>query len=125
MTRRLTTAERLAATDRDARLADIAARTNDWDRFLVEQAVWMLGLQQHEFSANDMRELLPEMAHGHLGAAFNALRTSGVIEHTRQYVPSTSPATHGHPIAVWRLSVKGLVIAETRAARAEHRRDAA
>ncbi|MBQ1164539.1 hypothetical protein KBZ21_41910, partial [Streptomyces sp. A73] len=41
-------------------------------------AVWMLGLQQDEFSANDMRELLPDLAHGHLGAAFNALRASGV-----------------------------------------------
>ncbi|MBQ1164311.1 hypothetical protein KBZ21_40670, partial [Streptomyces sp. A73] len=42
--RRLSPAERLAATDRDARLSDIAKRTSDWDRFLVEQAVWMLGL---------------------------------------------------------------------------------
>ncbi|MBQ1164037.1 hypothetical protein KBZ21_39210, partial [Streptomyces sp. A73] len=83
-----------AATDRDARLSDIAKRTSDWDRFLVEQAVWMLGLQQDEFSATDLRELLPDLAHGHLGAAFNALRASGVIEHTGQYVPSTSPTTH-------------------------------
>ncbi|MBQ1164640.1 hypothetical protein KBZ21_42445, partial [Streptomyces sp. A73] len=73
--------------------------------------MWMLGLQQDEFSANDMRELLPDLAHGHLGAACNALRASGVIEHTGQYVPSTSPTTHGHPIAVWRLSIKGLLIA--------------
>ncbi|MBQ1165640.1 hypothetical protein KBZ21_47455, partial [Streptomyces sp. A73] len=64
MTRRLSPAERLAATDRDARLSDIAKRTSDWDRVLVEQAVWMLGLQQDEFSANDMRELLPDLAHG-------------------------------------------------------------
>ncbi|MBQ1164367.1 hypothetical protein KBZ21_40970, partial [Streptomyces sp. A73] len=47
------------ATAECARLSDIAKRTSDWDRFLVEQAVWMLGLQQDEFSANDMRELLP------------------------------------------------------------------
>ncbi|MFE9337716.1 hypothetical protein [Streptomyces sp. NPDC007063] len=111
---RLSPAERLAATDRDATLADIAARTSDWDRFLVEQAVWMLGLQQDEFSANDARGLLPELAHGHLGAAFNALRSSGVIEHTGQYVPSTSPTTHGHPVAVWRLSIKGHLIAHQR-----------
>ncbi|MBQ1164556.1 hypothetical protein KBZ21_41995, partial [Streptomyces sp. A73] len=52
-------------------------------------------------SAISLRGLV--QAHGHLGAAFNALRASGVIEHTGQYVPSTSPTTHGHPIAVWRL----------------------
>ncbi|MBQ1165193.1 hypothetical protein KBZ21_45215, partial [Streptomyces sp. A73] len=51
---------------------------------------------------------------GHLGAAFNALRASGVIEHTGQYVPSTSPTTHGHPLAVWRLSIQGLLIAHQR-----------
>jgi hypothetical protein len=114
MTRRLTPAERLAAADRDVLLADIVARTSSWDRFLVEQAVWHFGLANDTFSANDLRDLLPDLAHGHLGAAINALRTSGVIQHTRQYVPSTSPATHGHPIAVWRLSAKGRAIAAAR-----------
>ncbi|MEU2789085.1 hypothetical protein [Streptomyces sp. NPDC007100] len=120
-----TTAERLAATDRDARLTDIVARASSWDQFLVQQAVFAYGLANDTFSANDLRAVLPELSHGFLGAAINGLRQGGVIEHTRQYVPSTSPATHGHPVAVWRLSVKGLVIAETRAARAERRSAAA
>ncbi|WP_019358028.1 hypothetical protein [Streptomyces sp. AA1529] len=111
---RLSPAERLAATDRDTTLADITNRTSDWDRFLVEQAIFCLGLANDEFSANSMRDLLPKLAHGHLGAAFNALRSSGVIEHTGQYVPSTSPTTHGHPVAVWRLSIKGHLIAAQR-----------
>lgn len=114
MTRRLTPAERLAAADKDIRLDDIVARTSAWDRFLVEQAVYAFGLTNDTFSANDLRELLPELAHGYLGAAINSLRTGGLIEHTRQMVPSTSGPTHGHRIALWRLSVKGLVIAETR-----------
>ena len=115
MTRRLTPAERLAAADKDLLLTDIAAQS-EWSQFLVEQAVYAFGLAHDTFSANDMRSVLPELGHGYLGAAINALRQGGVIEHTRLYVPSTSPATHGHPIAVWRLSVKGLVIAEQRRA---------
>ncbi|MFE9886822.1 hypothetical protein [Streptomyces scopuliridis] len=113
MTRRLTVAERLAASDKNLLLADIADQSS-WSQFLVEQAVLAYGWSCGEFSANDMRDVLPELGHGFLGAAINALRQGGVIEHTGQYVPSTSPATHGHPVAVWRLSVKGLVIAEQR-----------
>ncbi|GGX49296.1 hypothetical protein [Streptomyces noursei] len=114
MTRRLTPAERLAAADKDATLHAIVARTGDWDRFLVEQAVWHFGLANDTFSANDLRDVLPELAHGYLGAAINSLRTAGLIEHTGQMVPSTSGPTHGHRLSVWRLSLKGLLIAEAR-----------
>lgn len=112
--KRQSPAERLAATRRDDLLADIVDRTSDWDRFLVEQAVFAFGLANDEFSANSMRDVLPELGHGFLGAAFNSLRCSGVLEHTGRYVPSTSEATHGHPIAVWRLSDKGRAIAAQR-----------
>lgn len=115
MTRRLTPAERLASAEKDLLLADIASQ-DEWSQFLVEQAVYAFGLANETFSANDMRHILPELGHGFLGAAVNALRQGGVIEHTRQYVPSTSPATHGHPIAVWKLSDKGREIAEQRRA---------
>ncbi|MFD7609664.1 hypothetical protein [Streptomyces sp. NPDC059828] len=123
MTRRLTPAERLAAADKDMLLTDIAS-TSDWDRFLVEQAVYHFGLQHDEWSCNQLREVLPDLAHGFLGAVINGLRQAGIIEHTGKYVPSTSPATHGHPIAVWRMSVKGLVIAEQRRAARKQRRAA-
>lgn len=113
MTRRLSPAERLAAADRDATLATITAAST-WDRFLVEQAVWMLGIQQDEFSANDMRELLPELGHGYLGAAINALHGARIIQPTGQLVPSTSTATKGHGIHVWQLTPKGRAIAEAR-----------
>ncbi len=113
MPRSLTPAERLAAADKDHTLDQIAAAST-WDRFLVEQAVFAVGLANDTFSANLLRDLLPEMGHGYIGAAINSLRTAGVIEHTGQVVPSTSPATHGHRLSVWRLSVKGLVIAEAR-----------
>ncbi|MFL4491484.1 hypothetical protein ACJ6WD_09520 [Streptomyces sp. VTCC 41912] len=114
MTRRLTPAERLAAADKNTTLDTIVASTSDWDRFLVEQAIWHFGLACDEWSANDLRDVLPELSHGYLGAAINSLRTAGLIEHTGQMVPSTSGPTHGHRLGVWRLSVKGLLIAEAR-----------
>jgi len=109
-------AERLAATNKDELLADIVDRTSDWDRFIVEQAVFAFGLAADEFSANDMRDVLPDLAHGYLGAVINSLRCSGVIAHTGRYVPSTEPSTHGHRIALWLLSPKGRAIAAQRRA---------
>ncbi|MGW8846565.1 hypothetical protein ACWGNE_02180 [Streptomyces xiamenensis] len=114
MTRtRQTPAERLAATDRDQLLADITARS-DWDQHLVEQAVLIYGLDHAEWSCNGLRDLLPPLAAGYLGSAINSLRTAGIIEHTGRMVPSTNPTTHGHRIAIWRLSLKGHVIAAAR-----------
>ncbi|MGW0034778.1 hypothetical protein ACWDXD_33795 [Streptomyces sp. NPDC003314] len=120
MPRRLTPAERLASAEKDLLLEDLADQSS-WDRFLVEQAVFHYGTRHDEFSANDLRDVLPELSHGFLGAAVNSLRTAGVIEHTGRVVPSTLDSTHGHRIGVWRLSVKGRVIAEQRRARAQQR----
>ncbi|MFC8272333.1 hypothetical protein ACFUJR_07275 [Streptomyces sp. NPDC057271] len=124
MPRRLTPAERLASAEKDFLLETIAEQSS-WDRFLVEQAVHAFGLRHDEFSANDIRDVLPEMGHGFLGAAINSLRTAGIIEHTGRVVPSTLGSTHGHRIALWRLSVKGLVIAKERRARHARPRAAA
>ena len=124
MTRHLTPAERLASAEKDLLLEDIADQSS-WDRLLVEQAVFHYGTRHDEWSANDLRDVLPELAHGFLGAVINSLRTAGLIEHTGRVVPSTLGSTHGHRISVWRMSVKGLVIAEQRRARASQRRAAA
>lgn len=118
MTRRLTVAERHAAAEKDLLLTDIAAQSS-WDQFLVEQACLALGRDRAEFTANDMRTVLPELGHGFLGAAINALRSGGVIVHTGRSVPSTSPATHGHRLAVWQLTDRGRAIAAARTARAQ------
>ena len=120
MARRLTVAEQLAAGEKDL-LLDRIAEQSDWSQFLVMQAVLVYGTEHDTFSCNQLRDVLPEMGHGFLGAAINALRQGGILQHTGQYVPSTSPATHGHPIALWRLSVKGLLIAEQRRSRAQQR----
>ncbi|WP_406501921.1 hypothetical protein OHA04_37410 [Streptomyces sp. NBC_01590] len=118
MTRRLTVAERHAAAEKDLLLADIADQSS-WDQFLVEQAVLTFGRHHTDFSCNDMRRVLPEMGHGFLGAAINSLRSGGIIAHTGRSVPSTSPATHGHRLAVWALTARGRAIAAERTARAQ------
>ncbi|MDX3588546.1 hypothetical protein [Streptomyces europaeiscabiei] len=125
MTKRLSLAERLAADDKNLLLDEIV-KQDDWSLFLVQQAVLHFGLRKPEFSCNDLRDVLPELGHGFLGAAINALRAGGVIAHTDRTVPSTSAATHGHRLAVWALTDKGRAIAaQRRAARAEQSRAAA
>lgn len=124
MTRRLTVAERLASTEKDALLDDIA-KHSEWDRFLVEQAVLHFGERYITFSCNQIREVLPDLGPGLLGAVINSLRTGGIIAHTGQMVPSTQENTHGHRIAVWTLTDKGRVIAaQRRTARNEQRKAA-
>ncbi|MFB6873711.1 hypothetical protein [Streptomyces sp. NPDC056323] len=120
MTRRLTPAERLAAVEKDLLLEEIALQS-EWSQFLVEQAVFAAGLANETFDCNMLRDVLPEMGHGFLGAAINSLRTGGIIAHTGRAVPSTSPATHGHRLAVWALTGKGRAIAAERTARAQRR----
>ncbi|NWF25288.1 hypothetical protein HW130_03245 [Streptomyces sp. PKU-EA00015] len=125
MTRRLTVAERLASDGKNLLLADIV-KQSEWSQFLVEQAVLHFGLLHHEFSANSLRDVLPELGHGYLGAAINSLRSGGIIEHTGRMVPSTSPATHGHRLAVWTLTDRGIQIArQRRNARLQQREAAA
>jgi hypothetical protein len=125
MARRLTPAERLATAEKDLLLEEIADQSS-WDQFIVEQAVFHFGQRHTEWSCNDLRDVLPELGQGFLGAAINSLRTGGIIEHTGRMVPSTQASTHGHRIAVWRLTDKGRAIAAQRqAARNEQRKAAA
>lgn len=123
MTRRISVAERLADDTKNHRLADIVAQS-DWSQLIVEQAALQYGYLYGEWSCNDLREILPDLGQGFLGAAVNSLRTAGIIEHTGRSVPSTQANTHAHRIAVWTLTVKGRAIAAKRAARIEQRRAA-
>lgn len=125
MTRRLSVAERLAADTRDITLKSIADQSS-WDQFLVEQAFLVIGEAQDEFSANDARDLLPEMGRGFLGAAISSLRSAGIITRTGQDVPSTLEGTKGHGLKVWTLTDKGhRIAAQRRAARTRQGRAAA
>lgn len=100
----LTGAERAAAALRDETLADLLAGTSAWDRALVRRAVLAYGREHATLSANDVRPLLPEMGRSLVGVVFRALACSGVLVHTGEYVPSTSPATKGHRIAEYALA---------------------
>jgi hypothetical protein len=124
MARKLTPAERLATAEKDLLLEEIADQSS-WDQFIVEQAVFHFGQRHTEWSCNDLRDVLPELGHGFLGAAINSLRTGGIIAHTDRMVPSTQANTHAHRIAVWRLTDKGRAIAtQRRNARQQQRRAA-
>ncbi|MFG2748069.1 hypothetical protein [Streptomyces xanthophaeus] len=122
MTRRLTVAERHASAAKDLLLEEIADQSS-WDQFLVEQAVFAAIRAHGTCSANDIRDLLPPLAHGFLGAAINAMRMGGLIQHTGQVVPSTLDSTHGHRLAVWQFTDKGIAVA-TRSKGARSRRAA-
>jgi hypothetical protein len=117
MARKLTPAERLASADKDFLLEEIADQSS-WDQFLVEQAVFHFGQRHDDFSCNDLRDVLPELGHGFLGAAINALSRGGIIQHTGRTVPSTQANTHGHRIGVWQLTHKARRIAAQRRAAA-------
>ncbi|MGX1220402.1 hypothetical protein [Streptomyces ambofaciens] len=117
MARKLTPAERLASAEKDFLLEEIADQSS-WDQFLVERAVFHFGQRHDDFSCNDLRDVLPELGHGFLGAAINALSRGGIIQHTGRTVPSTQTRTHGHRIGVWQLTHKGRrIAAQRRAAR--------
>jgi len=101
MSRRLTLAEQVAADARDKTLAQLVRQASSWDRKVVAQAV-LIWMRDHDtVSANDLRDELPDVAGGVLPGVLRGMSHNYLI-HTGTYVPSTSPRTKGHPIAVYR-----------------------
>jgi hypothetical protein len=98
---RLTLAEQVAADARDKTLKQLVRQASDWDRKVVAQAV-LIWMRDHDtVSANDLRDELPDVAGGVLPGVLRGMSHNYLI-HTGRYVPSTSPRTKGHPIAVYR-----------------------
>ncbi|MFE5037126.1 hypothetical protein [Streptomyces sp. NPDC056683] len=99
----LTKAERNAAAVRDATLDDLLAAAWPWDVDRVKEVALAVAMARGEVSANDVRQLLEERLHHLIGPAFNSLtHQRGPLVNTGRRVPSTSPATKGHGIAVYR-----------------------
>ncbi len=110
----LSLAEQLAARHRDATLAEIV-KGSSWDRYVVMQVVLLHGSSHDTWSANNIRDLLPEQGRGFLGAAINGLRVAGIIARVwGEEVPSTLESTHGHGLRVWTLTDRGRRIAAGR-----------
>ncbi|WEB41533.1 hypothetical protein MOV08_21170 [Streptomyces yunnanensis] len=101
-------AEARAERRANALLERIRGASDTGQLALVQAIVLDHALGGAEFSANDFREVLPDgIPHGLLGAAIRGLAASRRIINTGRTVPSTSPATHGHRIAVYRLTGPG------------------
>jgi hypothetical protein len=111
---RLSLAEQLAAKRRDETLVEILA-ASAWDRYVVMQAVLLYGHDHDTWTANDLRDLLPEQGRGFLGAAINGLRTAEIIARVPvDGRPSTLDSTHGHRLAAWMLTARGHRLAAKR-----------
>ncbi|MDX3298581.1 hypothetical protein PV569_33510 [Streptomyces scabiei] len=103
MSRKLTKLEREAAAVRDATLDDLLSAAMPWDVDRVKEVVLAVARERGEVSANDVRGVLEERLHWLIGPAFNSLtHQRGTLVNTGRRVPSTSPATKGHGISVYR-----------------------
>lgn len=80
----------------------------DWDKKLIEQAVYLFGEDGRAFSMNTFRDLLPPMAHGVAGRAFLSMlfRKDSPIEEIGT-IRSTSVSTHRKRIGVYILTSHG------------------
>jgi len=95
--------EREAAAVRDATLQSLLDSTGPWNVDRVKDVVIAAARERGEISANDVRDLLDERDHWLIGPAFNCLtHQRGPLLNTGRRVPSTSPATKGHGISVYR-----------------------
>lgn len=93
----LTLAEQL----RDEGMAQATQADRDgWDAAVIDQAITHLAESGRRFSANDLRQLLPEVRQPLIGARVRAAAQRRQIRRV-DYTASTLPSTHAHPIAVW------------------------
>lgn len=89
---------------RAARDEGIAAAENadvlGWDRHLIDQAIDAFADTGEPFSANDLRDLLPDVRSALMGARFLAASCRRRIRRVGR-TPSTKENTHFKPIDLW------------------------
>jgi hypothetical protein len=109
--RRAERAIRVARRLRDAGIAQAEASDRyGWNTRLIDQAINAFARTGDRFSANDLRELLPDDLPGPLyGARFMAACTEKRIERVGR-TTSTKANTHSKDIGVW-VGIKAPVVA--------------
>lgn len=91
-----------ATTARNAALDAVNAATSPEVKARIDAAILTVARRGGEFSANDVRPLIPDLRGGVIGGRFGALSRRGVIEKVGAE-PSSKGNTHGHDIKRWRL----------------------
>lgn len=99
--RKITAAVARAQAARDAGVARAERSATDADRDRIDAAIASVAKRGGEFSANDVRPLVPNVPGPLMGARFLAASRAGRIVKVG-YVTSTDPGTHAHPVALWR-----------------------
>ncbi len=82
-------------------MPDVGLRRDDWDTSVIDKAIRAVAARGKRFSANDVRNLLPEVKASLIGLRFRSLIATKEIRKTNEYVPSSDKRTHGHRIAVY------------------------
>lgn len=94
----------VAERDRGMEWAQLAdAERGGWYTALVDQAIAWMAQTGESFSANDIRELLPDdlPAQGLMGSRFaHARKNLGLIRWVG-YATSTKKNTHAKPVGIW------------------------
>lgn len=85
---------------RDQGIAQTTEAADRQDIVVIDGAIASLNRQRKPWSANDLRDLLPEVRQPLIGARVRAAATRKQMRRVG-YTPSTLPSTHAHPIAVW------------------------
>lgn len=95
-----------AIPELDALVASV--KDADWDKHLIEQAIYIYAEGGRPFSMNDFRDLLPAMAWGVAGRVFLSMinRKRPPIREIAK-VRSTSPDTHHKQIGLYVLTQDG------------------
>lgn len=90
----------LGETLRDEGMARTTEAADAQDIAVIDQAIAELNRSGREWSANDLRDLLPEVRQPLIGARMRAAAKRRQMRRV-SYTPSTLPSTHAHPVAVW------------------------
>lgn len=90
----------IAARDAGIARAEASEITN-WNRALIDQAIDAFAATGRPFSANDLRDLLPDVPGPLMGARFQHAANNRKVIRFTGYVTSTKKNTHAKPVGRW------------------------